>query len=239
MAQCWICNVQANSGEHIVKKSDLKLSMSGKINQNSPIFHRSNGEKKRPIGSLNAEALKFNKSICVNCNGSLSQPYDYSWSILSCYLYGTSFETGEELELSKVFDSDSDSNLTNVHLFFAKIFGCSVVESGLSLDLEMLAQSIKTNTYCPHLYLKIRNSENGKTDSYCTLSDIQVSSDESGKFQYAHIYYTVGKYTVDIVYSDNTVDLDLVEFFQPSNTLRKVIIGGAEYTQGYQPELTS
>ncbi|ARD22788.1 hypothetical protein [Shewanella japonica] len=239
MTKCWICNAQANSGEHRIKKSDLKLSMSGKPSQTSPIYHRSNGENKRPIGSLKAEALKFNKSICANCNGSLSQPYDYSWDILSTYLSTASFNTGEELELNKVFGNDSDANLINVHLFFAKIFGCAVSESGFSLDLEILAECIKTNMYCPHLYLKIRNSENGKTDSYCALSDIQVSRDESGKLQYAHIYYTVGKYTVDIVYSDNIVDLDLVEFFQPNNTSQKIIIGGAEYTQGYQPEYTS
>jgi hypothetical protein len=236
MTLCWICNAQANSGEHRIKKSDLKLSMSGQPSQSSPIFHRSNGEKKRPIGSLKAEALKFNKSICVNCNGSLSQPYDYSWDTLSTYLSTVSFNTGEELELSQVFGSDTDANLINVHLFFAKIFGCSVVESGLSLDLDMLGECIKTNMYCPHLYLKIRNSENGKTDSYCALSDIQVSRDESGKFRYAHIYYTVGKYTIDIVYSDNTEDLDLVEFFQPNSTLQKITIGAAEYKQGYQPD---
>jgi hypothetical protein len=233
MANCWICNAQANSGEHIIKKSDLKLSMSGEINQKSPIHHRLNGEKKRPIGSLKAEALKFNKSICTNCNGSLSQPYDYSWAILSRYLHTVSFETGEELELSKVFDSDISSNLNNVHLFFAKIFGCSVVESDFRLDLDILAQNIKTNTCCPHLYLKMRNSDNGKTDSYCALSDIEVFRDESGKFKYAHIYYTVGKSTMDIIYSDNIVDLNLTEYFQPSNTLRKIIIGNAEYRQGY------
>jgi len=118
----------------------------------------------------------------------LSQPYDYSWDTLSAYLRAVYLNTGEELELSKVFGSDSDSNLNNVHLFFAKIFGCSVVQSDLNLDLKMLAESIKTNTYCPHLYLKIRNSENGKRDSYWALSDIQVSRDENDKFQYAHIY---------------------------------------------------
>lgn len=236
MTKCWICNAQANSGEHRIKKSDLKLSMSGQPSQSSPIYHRSNGEKKRPIGSLKAEALKFNKSICANCNGSLSQPYDYSWDTLSSYLSTASFNTGDELELNKVFGSDIDANSINVHLFFAKIFGCSVIESDLNLDLDMLAKCIKESDSCPHLYLKIRKSENGKTGSYCALSDIQVSRDRNGKFQYAHIYYTVGKYTVDIVYSDNIVELDLVGYFQPNNTLQKIIIGGAEYKQGYQPE---
>lgn len=69
--------------------------MSSAINQNPPIHHRSNGKKKRPIGSLEAKVLKFNKSICAHCNGSLSQPYDYSWDILSGYLHAVSFETGE------------------------------------------------------------------------------------------------------------------------------------------------
>lgn len=239
MPQCWICNAQADSGEHKIKKSDLKRTMSGTVNPTSPIYHRVSGEKKRPIGSLKAEALKFDKNLCGACNSSLSQPHDYAWDVLASYLHEVSFETGTEIELSKVFKSETNFNLINVHLFFAKIFGCAIAETGFDLNLKILAKSIMENTSCPYLYLKIRNSDNGKTDSYCALSDIEVSRGKSGDLQYVHIYYIVGRYSIDIVYSENAADLDLTNYFQPSNTLTKIRLGSIEYKQGYQADSTS
>ena len=239
MAQCWICGSQANSGEHRIKKSDLKGTMNGEINQETPIYHRANGVKKRPIRSLKAEALKFDKNICSTCNGSLTQQHDYAWENFAKYLRGRSFATGEEIELNSIFDSDIKSNLINVHLFFVKILGCHAVESGLSLDLTSLANSITTNNICPNVFIKVRNSDNGKTDSYCAVSDIEVSRDTSNNILYAHMYYTVGKYTVDIVYSEVPSEIDLIDYFQPSDSLTKIIMGNVEYQQGYQSNSTS
>ncbi len=239
MAQCWICDSHANSGEHRIKKSDLKGAMNSEIDQDTPIYHRTNGVKKRPIGSLKAEALKFDKNICSTCNGSLSQQHDYAWEIFSKNLRDRSFATGEEIELNSIFSNDIKSNLINVHLFFVKILGCAAVESGLNLDLMSLANSIITNNICPNVFIKVRNSDNGKTGRYCATSDIEVSRDTSNNILYAHMYYTVGKYTVDIVYSEVPSELDLIDYFQPHDDLTKIIMGNVEYQQGYQSNSTS
>lgn len=239
MSDCWICGAQADSGEHMIKKTDLQRAVSGAVNQKSPIYHRVSGIKKRPIGSLKAEALKFEKSICATCNGSLTQPHDYSWNILSSYLAENVIEVGKEIDLTNVFEGDIEENVLNVHLFFCKIFGCAVLDAKLELDLSNLANSIRTQSCCSDLYIKIRRSNNGKSSSYCALSDLQVFTLEGGSMKYVHLFYTVGNYSVDIVYSTDIAGLDLTDYFKPNGAIAKVVIGSVEYNQEYSAQTTS
>ncbi len=233
MSDCWICGAHADSGEHMIKKTDLQRAVSGTVNQKTPIYHRVSGIKKRPIGSLKAEALKFEKSICATCNGALTQPHDYSWDILSSFLAGNVVEVGEEIDLTTVYGEKIEEHVLNVHLFFCKIFGCAVQDAQLKLDLSNLANSILTQSYCPDLYIKIRRSDNGKSTSYCALSDIQVFTLKDGTMKYAHLFYTVGNYSVDIVYSTDTTELDLTDYFKPNGAISKLTMGAVEYNQEY------
>ena len=234
MPDCWICGAQADSGEHRIKKTDLQRVVSGTVNQQSPIYHRANGIKKRPIGSLKAEALKFDKSICANCNGSLTQPYDYSWDVLADYLSKNKIEVGQKLDLSRVFSENIEGNILNVYLFFCKIFGCVVVDSSFDLDLSKLAESLTTKKVCPDLYIKIRRSNNGKSGSYCALSDLEVCTLKDRSVKYSHIFYTVGEYSVDVLYSQDITDLDLTDYFKPNSSISKLTVGKAEYIQEYK-----
>lgn len=219
MNKCWICNELADSGEHKIKKSDLKNCMSDSVSQKNPIYHRRNGNIKRPIGSLNSNAFKYNKSICANCNGTLTQPYDYSWSQLSNYISNKKLNSNSEVDLNLVFHSNVGKNLVNIQLFFAKQFGCKVIESRLwvEFDLTETAEVIKNGNSHPNIYLKVRQSNNGKTDRYCAVSDIEILRTKEGDIRYVHFFYTIGKYTVDVLYSENTENLVLDGYIQPNN----------------------
>ncbi|EMK3395968.1 hypothetical protein V8065_004626 [Vibrio parahaemolyticus] len=223
----------------MIKKTDLQRAVSGAVNQKTPIYHRVSGTQKRPIGSLKAEALKFEKSICATCNGALTQPHDYSWDIFSSYLAGNVVEVGKEIDLTKVYGEKIEEHMLNVHLFFCKIFGCAAQDAQLKLDLSNLANSIITQSCCPDLYIKIRRSDNGKSSSYCALSDIQVFTIKDGTMKYAHLFYTVGNYSVDIVYSTDTTELDLTDYFKPKGAISKVMMGSVEYNQEYSTQTTS
>jgi hypothetical protein len=56
--KCWICGVNdANSGEHSIKKSDLRDVM-GKPSQAAPFYFYKPGRQVRRVGSLDAELFK-------------------------------------------------------------------------------------------------------------------------------------------------------------------------------------
>ncbi|GIB63465.1 hypothetical protein VCSRO93_3604 [Vibrio cholerae] len=239
LSNCWICNAPANSGEHIVKKSDLKQMFPGVVNQQSPIYHRKNGEQKRPIGSLNAEALKYEKSICSNCNGGLTQRHDESWRTLSNTLMSLARQRCSTVDLKKVFPSSVYQSVINVQLFFAKLFGCKAIESGLGVDLTCTASSIVNNDVHPNIYLKFRHSDNGKSASYCAVSDFEVFHDKHGRLIYAHFYYTVGEYTVDVLYSENVEDLDMKGYFKPDQTITSFELCEVDYLQGFSEQKNS
>ena len=232
MSQCWICGAIANSGEHIVKKTDLKRHMNN-VSQSSPIHHRRIGQKKRPIGGFNAEALKHEKSICIQCNGALTQKHDEAWDKLSEYLNVTTLPRGANVKLDSVFPSNAQEQFKFVHLYFAKLFGCKVNESELVLSTSDIAQSIKSDSECLPLYIKVSHSDNGKSDGYCASSDLEVFRETSGIIKYVHFFYTVGNYTIDVMYSEDPTGLELEGYFQPSEIIDSFDVCEIEYPQKY------
>jgi len=70
---CWICGAPSTTGEHIIKKTDLKSEF-GRVTQQAPLyFHREGGRSKR-FGSFNAKVLK--SPLCEKCNTSHTQRHD-------------------------------------------------------------------------------------------------------------------------------------------------------------------
>lgn len=214
MSQCWICGAKANSGEHKVKKSDLKRHMP-LVGQKTPIYHRSNGRKKKSLGSVDSGAIKFNKSICSLCNGALTQKHDLAWDELSEYLFSTALHRKANVKLNDIFTNDIYDSIRSVHLYFAKLFGCKVVESNINLDISDVADSIKNDILCNSLYIRVRHSDNGKSKGYCAISDVSHFEATNKNVEIYSFFYTVGEYTVDVLYSDNLEGFDMEGYFQP------------------------
>jgi hypothetical protein len=89
---CWICGAPgAETREHRTKASDLK-DLFGKPTPQDPLyFHAcalpgSRARRKVRIGSLKSDALKYNHRICLKCNSSATQPYDFAWEYFSSEL---------------------------------------------------------------------------------------------------------------------------------------------------------
>ena len=227
---CWICGCPANSGEHKIKKSDIKKLM-GNVNQQNPIYHRANGIKMRPIGSFNAEALKYSNSICTRCNNSLTQKHDRSWGKLSDYLKSHFNSRLAEVQLSAVFGQRYEEDIRNIQLFFAKQFGCNIQEALYPFDLGDIAQAIRDNKIIPNLYLKLRHSDNGYSKNYCAVSDLQVSKSPKQQINYIHFFYTFGAYSMDVMYSECPDYLDISEYFLPSDISNSICICKVDYLQ--------
>ncbi len=231
---CWVCGNKANSREHKIKKSDLKTQYP-KVSQRLPLYHRVNGVIKRPIGSTNADAFKYPKSICAICNGALTQPHDGSWEKLSEFMsnHSTEIKNRKTIDLTTVFERDLNINLINIQLFFAKQFGCKIVESDFEFDLTEIGKSIRLNKEVQSLYIKLRCSDNGKSESYTANSDIEVKRLKNGALGYIHFFYTFGAFTVDILHSTVPKELDLTNYFLPCTVVNKLYLGTVNYSQNY------
>jgi hypothetical protein len=73
--KCWICGSEANSGEHVIKASDLK-DVFGNITQKNPIYTHTRLRKNQPIRGIKSDTLKYSARICARCNNELTQPHD-------------------------------------------------------------------------------------------------------------------------------------------------------------------
>jgi hypothetical protein len=237
MNTCWVCGAFADSKEHKIKKSDLKL-LYPLINQKSPVYQRTNGGKIRSLGSYNSNGFKFYNSICQKCNNSLTQRSDRAWDIFSAYIKNNWSMVLDEgfIDVIKIYGLQNLKNLILLQLYFAKLMGCKIKESKLKFDscLQDLSKSIRDETENSNLYLSFRPSQNKYSDSYSATSDIEVRRIKD-RISYVHFFITLGSFSVDILYSSDTTDINLNGGKTPSVLIQegKIHLTTGSYDQQY------
>ena len=154
MPTCWICSSTADSSEHMAKASDIR-SLFGHITQRNAIYKHSQLGMNVPVKGAKAEALKFQPSICANCNNARTQLHDRAWEDLSDYLRNRAgpLVHGLRVPLGAVFGAQAAERMAFVHFYFLKLFGCYAVEHGAPLPLNALAVSILSGVPHPHVFL--------------------------------------------------------------------------------------
>lgn len=231
--KCWICRTEATSGEHHIKKSDLKM-LYPSVCQKRPIYHIRNGILKKEIGSIRSKSFMFDSLICSECNNARTQDYDKAWEKLSKYLYQNwiIIKINGFIDLYDVFGDNYIVNMLFVQLYFAKIFGCKIKESSSPIDLELFSKSILNAKEHPYLYISIRDSVEIKKGNRAVLSDIEIYTGNE-KIIYAHLFYTVGSVTVDMIYCPDTSMIDLNGAEKPSVMKKILNLSRLNYDQKY------
>jgi hypothetical protein len=126
---CWICGLnEATSGEHKTKRSDL-LAVLGSPTQEQPFFYNDLERRNKPVGGLNAKILKAPTRICTECNTTRTQPHDRAWECMSDRLRARQFRVGQWVRANSIFPHYTGREMTNVHLYFLKLFGCMICEA--------------------------------------------------------------------------------------------------------------
>lgn len=204
--KCWICGAEdAATREHLAKASDLK-SLFGKPSQANPLFLNAaaqTGQRQRrnvKIGSLKSDTLKFAHRICLTCNSSRTQPYDFAWEHASSELRNAAsplLQSGS-FRANRLFPYDTRSRMRRVHLYFTKLFGCLVVEGNIPIDVASLAKALVDGRPHPHIYLAF---------GHLTMpvvaaggSDIHTAMLE-GHVAFASWLYHVGDLAVNVMYA--------------------------------------
>lgn len=215
---CWICNVNdTDSHEHRTKRSDLKLEINS-ISQNNPIYLREMQElkdgkkilsKNKRIGSFNAEILKYQHTICHDCNTSKSQKHDKAWENFSKklkLLIPLVSLQNQSLRFNKIFPYKTSYEMQNVHLFFVKLFGCQIIESEFRLknkipiDIKSFSEAILNQRIHPRIYLSFKYRK--QTITIAENSDVHVFINEAtNEVAYATWLYCTGNLVVNIMYA--------------------------------------
>jgi hypothetical protein len=224
-APCWICGRDATTGEHSVKRSDLKSEF-GPVTPNNPIYVNNDRIKNRRIGGLKSDRLKLPAGLCAFCNNERTQPHDQAWEQFSTSLRTRNppISAGVVVRANRVFAYDTKQMMLNVHLYFVKLFGCHVVENAIPIDLTSLANSILHGKAHPNIYLKLVDTSSfGKSAG---VSEIYQNAYDPNGEAFAVIWiYRVGKLGVVVLFCKGGGRPEVLrEYYHPSFGHNRLLI---------------
>lgn len=216
---CWICGAHADSGEHRVKASDLKLLFPD-VSQQKPIFTKDKDGNIIAVGSLKSNKLKWESRLCHACNTTRTQPHDRAWEKLSTYLQ-TVKPSAKRIKLSNVFPGSSKTSMVKVHLFFTKLFGCLIAEHAIPIPLEPFSDAILEGKPHPHLLLGFGIlASQTKNKAFITPVQAMDLNNKTDKWTaFANFHYMIRKVFVDIVYAtDRALMEDVKDVYHATDT---------------------
>ena len=180
VAKCWICGDVGTTGEHRTKRSDLRLALGNPTQANPAYFHDAK-RANQLVRSLDAEVLKSPSRICAKCNNARTQPHDKAWEKMSEHLRSRQppLKPGDVVRGNRIFPYDTKRHMLCVQLYFLKLFGCMICESGrpIPIDVASFASAIQSGSAHPNVYLKLgkgdRNGVGGSNLEVLSSADLQ------------------------------------------------------------------
>lgn len=128
---CWMCGSEANSSEHRLKKADIVRAYgpgpySG---AHRPMHVRASQLTK--IQGPNSRAIKYAQFLCHTCNTTTSQPYDTAYDRLIEWILQNELTVLHRrfINFAEVFGADFSLRQLNLYKYFAKSFGCRLIEA--------------------------------------------------------------------------------------------------------------
>lgn len=130
------------------------------FSEQQPLYFHNDATKNRRVGSLDTHKLKWLAPICAECNNVRTQPHDRAWTTLSAALRSRlpQIAPGMIIRTDRIFRMGTHASMLNVYLFFAKQFGCTLVEAGSPVSADALASAILAGRHCPNFYLKFASA---------------------------------------------------------------------------------
>jgi hypothetical protein len=200
---CWICGGDGSTGEHKTKRSDLR-SVFGRPTQAKPLYRHDARRKNRQVGSIDAAVLKSPSRICPECNNDRTQPHDLAWAHLSEELRSRRppIAPGTIVRANRIFPYDTKRKMLNVHLYFLKLFGCDIVETSVSIDVQPFADAILNGRPNPNVFLKFGVGPSFAGEPMTGRSNLHVDVRTSdGAAAFAAWDYYVGGLAVRVMFA--------------------------------------
>jgi hypothetical protein len=234
--KCWICGINdANSGEHLIKKSDLRDVM-GKPTEAAPFYFHKPGLQAKAVGSLNADILKSSAPMCAHCNNTRTQPHDLAWETMSGWLSTRPkpLRKGQFIRGNEIFECATWQNLRGVHLFFVKTLGCLIVEAGdqAPIDIAPFSNAIMKGRTHPEVYLQFCCGDGTVGRKFDCISL------NNGGHVFGFLTYRIKHVTVNIFYAQEGGGWEnLNKTWHPRFSTKRFVIG--DYARGSDGETPS
>lgn len=200
---CWICGDPADTGEHMIKKTDL-AEIFGKPKQGKPLFLHNAAKTNHIIQGLNAEALKLASRLCAKCNNERSQPYDRAWEAFSRFVRNRHppVVPGTFIRADRIYALDSNRELRNVQLYFVKLFGCLIHENGIPIDLKPFAKAFLERKFHRDVFIRLGCMQ--RTDRIVGVAGLSTAVDNhTGKVSCAQWFYELDRFAVNVIYAED------------------------------------
>ncbi len=206
---CWICGEDGTTGEHSVKASGLRALFPVKTSKEPVYFHKNkrNPQKLQKVG--NNKFVKSEAKLCAHCNGAKTQPFDNDWQALSEHVRRNyrQLRANRRIKLKNVFPGRTKRAALNVHLYFAKLYGCRATSEELPIDTASLATAINETKANPKLHIRLE-----VWDPKTKLAGVsKIESKTQGGVRDTYWYYVIDNIVVCVSFND----------FKPSNRLNK------------------
>lgn len=128
---CWWCGGTADSREHKWKKSEIKAMYGAAPSESYPLVWFGDDSKPRNVQGPDSDLMKFEKSLCKDCNNSRSQPFDQAYDQWVEYItenYDRIIEI-RTIDLDEVAPGGGEEFRLNLAKYFAKHIGCRVADN--------------------------------------------------------------------------------------------------------------
>ncbi len=224
---CWICSDPADTGEHMIKVSDLR-ALFGHTSLHKPLYRRVNGDAQEKVPGVRSEKLKFRTRLCAYCNNARTQAHDKSWEALVAYLRkrNPQIHPGDVVRVAHAFNNGVRPGLLGVHLYFAKLTGCLVLDGDVPLDTRPLAEAILQNRPHPNLYLSFLALADRRIQRHAFITPVETIT-VGGNLLGAQWFYVVGRFGVHVTYAKVLHNRKKqVRLWHPLDSERTIILGG-------------
>ncbi len=139
--RCWWCGDPADSREHKFKQSELKLNNgSGSWTGDAAVVHGGHGRELKPVQGPNSTHVKFERSMCQNCNNARSQPFDRAYDQFIEHMSANEATIGVDrrFRFSDIYGSDWPAQRVNLIKYWVKHVCCMAAQNGLAIPQRLL-----------------------------------------------------------------------------------------------------
>ena len=97
-----------------------------------------------------------------------------------------------KIKLQRIFPGKTKQQGVNVQLFFAKLFGCRIIDEKMPIAIDSFSHSVRSGTPHPELYLTFTMAMfSSRLSGYAAWSEVQAL-EKGGVCCLASWYYTRG-----------------------------------------------
>jgi len=138
--RCWICGAEADSAEHRIKKSDLVRAYGrGPYRGDTAPLHF-HGNNQSVVQGSNARTAKYDRSLCHRCNTTFTQPFDQAYNLFMEWIMANERQVLQKrfVNFVDVYGEQFEVCQRNLYKYFAKSFGCRLVDAGYEVPTDVI-----------------------------------------------------------------------------------------------------